>query len=266
MFSHCKDLFSKVFLPSHDHLHHHRVWEFAKSILYAQRENGLTVSAELIDQLIIAVFFHDTGLTITADERHGQESRKLCEAYFRDHAVPTPPELESILQAIEHHDDKSYHTDGGSRTVPGLLQILSGADDLDALGRIGIYRYAEIYQLRGIPNEEIPGRVLGNVRDRYASFRESFRSISELTVRQEERYKVIVDFFRDFGEKKMARGKSGNWKQALLDHIGRSLSDRHNLLIPDRILPAVFTTAIETFFAALDLEVSGFHPPDEFLT
>ena len=36
-----------------------------------------------------------------------------------------------------------------------LLTILSVADDLDAFGFIGIYRYSEIYLTRGIDPEKI---------------------------------------------------------------------------------------------------------------
>ena len=83
LLNHCHNLFSDVFLPSHDHLHHYRVWCHAKNLMILLEECWLQHIPELPRQLILAAFFHDTGLIHTRNEKHGLESRLLCEDFFR---------------------------------------------------------------------------------------------------------------------------------------------------------------------------------------
>lgn len=149
LLNHCHNLFSEAFLPSHDHMHHYRVWCNAKELMFLMEDAGCRMSPELPVQLILAAFFHDTGLLHTHDEKHGLESRKLCEEFFRGSDHPLPAGFPEILDAIEHHDDKSY-TGKAITLEAGLsvLKLLSVSDDLDAFGYTGIYRYKYILSVR----------------------------------------------------------------------------------------------------------------------
>ena len=55
-----------------------------------------------------------------------------------------------------------------------LLNILSVADDLDAFGYTGIYRYSEIYLTRGISPKEIGNLIRENASRRYHNFEKIF--------------------------------------------------------------------------------------------
>ena len=50
-------------------------------------------------------------------------------------------DYQEVLDAIENHDNKDY---SGDFEVNDLLKILSGADDLDALGFTGIFGLFDI--------------------------------------------------------------------------------------------------------------------------
>lgn len=75
---HCKELFAKTHLPSHDHTHHTRVWGYFK-----QLQNEIpALSREETEAMIFAVFFHDTGMVINPGPEHGKISRAQCEEFF----------------------------------------------------------------------------------------------------------------------------------------------------------------------------------------
>jgi hypothetical protein len=70
------------------------------------------------------------------------------------------------------------------------------ADDLEALGTIGIYRYAEIYLQRGIPLRELGNRILENVKTRF----ENLSYGCPLCARVVEKYRQQYDEIRLFYE------------------------------------------------------------------
>ena len=120
----------------------------------------------LVEGVLIASLFHDLGMAQSTREDHGRLGRELCQSWFSESGHRPPAEFESILAAIELHDTKEARIYPESGTPPGILAILSVADDLEAMGIIGIYRYAEIYLLRGIPLELLATRVLENAEKR----------------------------------------------------------------------------------------------------
>jgi hypothetical protein len=162
---HDLEIFSGIHLPSHDHTHHLRVWQFARELVMVRVEEGKQFSQQDLELLILAVFFHDTGMSRTQHARHGIVSREFCEAFIRVNQLSEMAGITGLLEAVEKHDDKEYtqtHPDPAS-----LLTLLNLADDLDAFGLVGVYRYAEIYLMRGISLDDIPGKVLLNLDTRY---------------------------------------------------------------------------------------------------
>jgi len=129
-------------LWSHDLSHHKRVWNYAKELLNYSDE----VDNQFIEKLLIACYLHDIGMVIERGEKHGIQSRRLCEEFLSRNEMNTS-DFTDLLHVIEYHDNKNYQDSSGQNI---LFTILTVADDLDALGYIGIYRYAEIYLLRGV--------------------------------------------------------------------------------------------------------------------
>jgi len=244
-------------------MHHARVWHGARSLLLQLERSGLPIPEPIPEQLIIAAFFHDTGLTRTSGEEHGSESKLLCEEFFNNPARSVrQPEKESymaILHAIEHHDDKSLKpgATGNFRSsqFPGLLNLLSAGDDLDAFGNMGIYRYAEIYLLRGIEPEQLPLKVSKNVRNRFDNLKSSFREQEEFIREQEGRFRKVYDFYLRLSQAFAGRNEKPSWEPVLIELFHMSMLQQVNLLKPDRVLPRTgFDDEIAEWFSALDAE------------
>ncbi|MCK4749476.1 MAG: HD domain-containing protein, partial [Bacteroidales bacterium] len=266
MFAQCRDLFSGVFLPSHDHLHHARVWSHARALLNLLSESTSIIPESLVEELIIAVFFHDVGLIRTTEEKHGLESRFLCEEFFKSNKTDIQkPDAESflnILDAIERHDDKSLKStipDFRPGIVPDLLSLLSTSDDLDAFGAIGIYRYAEIYLFRGIGQEQLPLRVSGNIDIRFKNLKNTFKSYTDFVRLQETRFRVVYNFYLSLAQAYARNDEKPSWEPFLIKIFHDSLLNRQNILMTNRILPECgFETEINAWFNALDREVPGY--------
>jgi hypothetical protein len=220
LFDHCRELFSRTWIPSHDQCHHYRVWHYMKELLAGMNDAGIRTSEETAEKAIIAAFFHDTGLVRTLDESHGRAGRQLCLDYFRDRGSVYPPGIEEILLAIEKHDDKQS-THAGTGT--DLLSILSTCDDLDAFGYIGAYRYAEIYLLRGTGITVLPSRVLSNLENRYRNLLRRWQILTSFVYGQQERYALTRDFY------------SSGENQRVLDFISRMIREQISLLDPELI-------------------------------
>jgi HD superfamily phosphodiesterase len=194
LFNHCQSLFSDDKLPSHNHTHHARVWKWAKDILIAINKQ-FKPDFELIESVLVASMFHDTGLTITLNETHGIESRKLCEQYFNQNNLEKPAHFEEICEAIELHDDKNYSQINNS--PDSLISILCNADDLDAFGLVGVIRYTEIYLLRGVSINELSKRVIPNLENRFFNFEKTYKKFPVLYKKHKERYLITKRFFEE---------------------------------------------------------------------
>ena len=252
----CHNLFSEVFLPSHDHLHHFRVWNHAKEILFLLEESGYSIPEVLPQQLIIAAFFHDTGLVCNKHEKHGKESRRMCEEFFRHGEHSVPEGFLEILEAIEHHDDKTFR---GQKQAdnPGkpVFRLLSASDDLDAFGYTGIYRYAEIYLQRGMFPEELAGRVLDNLHNRFENLNRSFGTQVHFIDRQKVRYGITREFYLGLSAALAAAPERPDWKGELIRVFQDGIQRKENLLKPERQLPTLLhSLEIEQFFMLIDEE------------
>ncbi len=177
-------------LWSHDLSHHRRVWQYAQELLSLTDQ---AIDQDLTDKLLIACYLHDIGMTIDPGEKHGRYSRQLCEE-FLSRINQDPADFADLLLVIESHDNKSYK----ESSVPGkLFLFLSVADDLDAFGYIGIYRYLDIYLARGVEPAKTAQIVLKNAGSRFNYFEQNFNTYQELLTRHRKRYNILRDFFEN---------------------------------------------------------------------
>ena len=193
-------LYNGIHLPSHDVNHHVRVWSYAKELL-SHIYTKAPASCSFIEQALVGCMFHDTGLIVDHSERHGHHSKVLFEQFLSKYPQLALPNVEDTLYAIEHHDDKSLKqsTGFGVGTSHSLVDLVSSADDLDAFGRIGVYRYIEIYALRGIPVENIPAMVIPNLSNRFENFCCRFSNFPTLVEIHRDRYLETKRFFEEAG-------------------------------------------------------------------
>lgn len=190
-------LYVGTHLPSHDVGHHIRVWEICKALMFELNKCGFSFAKSFVENAIVASLFHDTGLIVDRSEKHGLASRKFCEQFFKENPTFTLSEMDVTLDAIEHHDDKSLKEIKSISISEGvsLTRLVSSADDLDAYGYIGIFRYLEIYLLRNVPFEQLPQKVMLNLWDRFANFENYFSAFPKLLDSQRQRFNVTYSFF-----------------------------------------------------------------------
>jgi len=256
LYHHCRQTFGSTFLPSHDHLHHFRVWHFARQVFAALDQAGRPVSPLKIEQTIIAVFFHDLGLSVTLEETHGTASKDMCIAFFRDNRFLYPAGFDEILDAIEKHDEKSADLFPAkiSDERHDLLHILKVCDDLDAFGYTGIYRYAEIYMLRGIPDEILADRVSSNLQNRHEHFSAIYGVLDPFTRIQENRFRIAHDFYSGLNDP-ADNYPPGNYRQKIIDMFREKILLRENILAPGSTTPITEKNEkIQEFFSHLRQE------------
>jgi hypothetical protein len=183
-------------LSSHGIDHHRRVWNYSKEILNTSPKDNTTDLLKLTSDLLIACYMHDIGMAVDPGIKHGKHSRDICSRFLRENSL-SEDNFTEALEAIEYHDNKEYSTDDFKNK---LLTILSVADDLDAFGCTGIYRYLEIYLTREIDFNKIGNIIRENARKRYDNFIKTFGSYDELVVKHWERYMLLDMFFTKYNE------------------------------------------------------------------
>lgn len=189
----CSRLFTGTDIPSHDNLHHSRVWDNAALLLERLYGAGMITDPLLAEKAIIATFFHDTGLTVNRGPDHGRESRQICGAFLDQTDISEASRIE-ILEAVENHDNKDYpgHSDPTS-----LAAIVAVADDMDAFGKTGIGRYMEIYSMRGIPADEMPEMIITNVLSRLRHLESTYRMFPDLVEEMRGRAGTVINYFTE---------------------------------------------------------------------
>ena len=192
----CEAQFSDCHLPSHDHLHHERVWNNARHLLQILAKHGYPPNESEIEQLIIAAFFHDQGMSLSTAKDHGKLSRTLCKSYFT-RAKETPVHFENILDAVEHHDNKEYEAENKLAAPINIRQLLNIADDMDAFGLMGVYRYVEIYLMRGKQPHELHDTIVPNLTNRFKHFSQVFEFDRPFIKLQNLRFIAARNFFKD---------------------------------------------------------------------
>jgi len=123
-----------------------------------------------------------------------------------------PDRFDEILRAIELHDRKEEHIYGSFdlHNPPEILTVLSVADDLEALGTIGIYRYAEIYLIRGVPPVELGTRILTNVRKRFEKLEIACRSCPQMLEKYRMEYDELRNFYEQYNLQLLGISKTGD--------------------------------------------------------
>jgi HD superfamily phosphodiesterase len=193
-----EDYFVSVYneksLPSHGIEHHRRVWKYAKELALLLNKHNIFSDHEFTHKLIIACYLHDIGMSVDAGIKHGIHSRELCVRFLTENSIPVV-DYQDLLEAVENHDNKEYSS---SSNKSGLLTILSVADDLDAFGFIGIYRYSEIYIARGINLKQIGNLIKENASKRFNNFEKIFGFDKEIIRKHKKRYEILYNFFSEY--------------------------------------------------------------------
>ena len=136
-------------------------------------------------------------MSVVPDVRHGIHSREICRLFLQKINLEES-ECGDLLDAVEYHDNKEYSTNNSVRNE--ILRILSAADDLDAFGYIGIYRYIEIYLARGIRPELIGFEIKRNALGRFRNFELNFGAYPKLISKYRKKYLILDNFFTRYNK------------------------------------------------------------------
>jgi HD superfamily phosphodiesterase len=193
-----EDFFFSVYdnnsLKSHGIEHHRRVWKYAKEITAFLARQNLITDPFIPFNLIIACYLHDIGMSVDTGIRHGHHSRNLCSRFLEKNNL-NESDYQDVLLAIENHDNKEYNP---ASVKYDLLTMLSAADDLDAFGFIGIYRYVEIYLARNIRTEEIGYHIKENAVKRFYNFERTFKCFDGPAEIHTKKYRLLDLFFTEY--------------------------------------------------------------------
>lgn len=246
--------FSNTFLPSHDGSHHLRCWWIARTILRELGRINDHITEDFVEAVFFAVLFHDSGMTLTRGEHHGAESAMIFRKYVDHHPDRVPAMHAEIIEAITYHDRKvmQYYDPVGPSEPPSLLTVVGAADDLDALGIIGIYRYAEIYLHRGIPLRSLGNRIMENAASRFNTFLKAYTLLPAVAGEHTSGYRTLIDFYDSYNQQLLVESYP---EHTLSGHIGiinfiRHLSVTghiHPSEIPDSIGASVGKLVVDFF-------------------
>lgn len=200
LYANAESLYRTTSLPSHDHSHHLRVWNLCKTLLRETVDFLPSIDQLFVEGVLIAAFFHDLGMVYSTRADHGHLGVELCIEWFRAPGRERPGNFNEILRAIELHDRKDEQIHGSFQrdTPPEILTFLSVADDLEALGIIGIYRYAEIYLRRGIPLEELGDQILENASSRFRNITRACLLCDHIVENFQPQYEALRQFFEKY--------------------------------------------------------------------
>lgn len=187
-------VFDEKDLPSHGLDHHRRVWNYAKEILSLSVNEYPEKDETFTRKLIITCYLHDIGMSVDTGVKHGVHSSVLCKTFLRRNNLNIE-DYQDVILAIENHDIKEYPE---SLRKNELLEILSIADDLDAFGFTGVFRYAEIYLERDVHPEEFGQLIIANASNRFENFSKRFRTNNTFFRKHEERFGILKDFFTGY--------------------------------------------------------------------
>ena len=195
-----EDFFISVFnensLSSHGIDYHRRVWNYSKELLKLFPLKNPAQISQLPAELIIASYLHDIGMSVDPGIRHGKHSKNLFIQFMTNNNLKQN-DYRDVLDAIENHDNKDY---AHNASMNELLVILTVADDLDAFGFTGIFRYSEIYLTRGIEPGKIGYLIGENAKKRFDNFVKIFGADSEIVQKHIRRYNILDNFFSKYNE------------------------------------------------------------------
>ena len=252
LYNHARALYQNSSLPSHDHTHHLRVWNLCKFLLEEISTFNSKLDYTLVEGALIAALFHDLGMASSTREDHGMAGSEICRSWFQKNGKKEPARFGEILKAIKLHDRKESQIYDSFRPeyTPEILGILFVADDLEALGTIGIYRYTEIYLQRGIPLEELGQRVLKNAKTRFENLSKGCRLCARVQERYQPQYETLRHFFKEYTlqvQRSSAPEKEKSGPLGLINYIRSCGLNRSN---PDLRPPE-----LKDYFIKLDYEL-----------
>ncbi|HLN56256.1 MAG TPA: hypothetical protein VK207_09700 [Bacteroidales bacterium] len=242
-------IFKEDQLPSHGLSHHRRVWNTAKELTLILAEKNLIADARYIPGLIIASYIHDLGMAVDHGSRHGRHSMELCKRFLAENNL-NEADFPGLLDAVLEHDNKEYTTPTGIN----LHTILSVSDDLDAFGYTGIYRYVEIYVLRGISSKDLGLRIRENAAKRYLHFEELFGGEKEILEKHRKRYTLLDEFFMNYEEQLKTGVKDELRVVEILTEMIENHIDPATTINLHKISD---NPVVMKFFSALDEELTG---------
>lgn len=196
--------YKENYLPSHGISHHRRVWNNAKELTGALVSQNLLTDPRFPDSLIIACYLHDIGMAVEHGPDHGKHSAEITKAFLKNNNL-RESDFPALHEAVLLHDKKDY----SSPAAINLHSVLSMADDLDAFGYTGIYRYIEIYSLRGVTFRDTGKNIRQNAANRFRHF-EILMNFDQLIVRKHRRRYEILDTFCLNFENNIREEKSGS--------------------------------------------------------
>ncbi|HLN21959.1 MAG TPA: HD domain-containing protein [Bacteroidales bacterium] len=182
-------VYNESLLPSHGIDHHRRVWRYAVELL--NLPGNTPEDSRLTDSLIIASYLHDAGMAYEPGPRHGWKSAELCRRFLELNNLDEK-DFPGLLNTIIEHDNKDYPEENNDN----LLKLLSLADDLDAFGFAGIYRYLEIYFHRGIEPLTVAGMIRTNAAGRFRNFSRCVPGNIPFFINHEKRFIILDEFFK----------------------------------------------------------------------
>lgn len=250
---------SGVNLESHGPDHHRRVWAFAKQVITSRRFINNGTDKDFVKKLLIASFLHDSGMVVDTGPRHGIHSRSFCEKYLSEIGDRTDVNID-LLEAIEHHDNKEYNTKSARSSLEEVLNI---ADDMDAFGYIGIYRYLEIYLERKITYKSVGEEIRNNAAGRYRNIELTLKSDPRLIGIHQIRYMILDSFFSQYNTEVQSYSfGTGNPSGycGVAELIGESVRTKgifKELLLKSS--ESKYGNTINQFFNFLGKEITNFH-------
>ncbi|MDH3215766.1 MAG: PEP-utilizing enzyme [Candidatus Krumholzibacteria bacterium] len=118
--------------------------------------------------LAAAACLHDV---TSQSEKHAAEAAARARITLMEDDILAPQEIDRVEKAIRLHEERSKTGADGRRAAGLEAQILYDADQLEAFGVKGIYRYVAIYTERNTPLERI--REDANTRYQTLTFDEA---------------------------------------------------------------------------------------------
>ncbi len=251
-------VYKDSFLTSHGIDHHRRVWNNSKElfILLPLKSNDHSLF-QLAEELIIASYLHDIGMSVDPGIKHGKHSRELCCRFLVLNNL-SENDFPELLDAIENHDNKDY---SGNQTVNDLLNILSISDDLDAFGFTGIFRYSEIYLTRGINPGKIGYMIRENALKRFNNLTTTLEPFTDYFQKHHKRYVILDEFFSKYNDQLPSYhfytvNPSGYC--GVIQIFANMISDKIQLSeIYKHVQANINDPVIRSFFIELDRETDG---------
>ncbi len=261
-FEFLKTKFEKSPLPSHDHFHHLRVWKHGRKLLYELEKQDREIPYVFVESLLLACMFHDSGMVKEKGPEHGLISSEIFNE-FLEKTNKQPADTSTVSLAIEQHDNKTYAFSGKLITDGEimLLPALNISDDLDAFGNIGIYRYAEIYLLRGIPFEDLGLKIIANLSGRYGNFMANCSRLPEMIKTHSMRHHTTESFFRLYNLQIRKMEDTGEQPESgpvsVVKHIYREvIKNAENIeVLTENIIKSTDDKYVLSFFKDLKKEI-----------